>query len=145
MILLIAGVLILGNIINNVNSKNVYNYYELAVQKWCSNDYMIHGLWPQINTTDYPEYCKIVSYIIPSGQLLTNMNTYWSSCNNNLWQHEWEKHGSCMQEQINIDENTFFNTTVTLFLENIQLLNTCSDDDCIMACFDLNYKLIECK
>ena len=21
-----------------------YNYYELAVQKWCSDEYMIHGL-----------------------------------------------------------------------------------------------------
>ena len=57
-------------------STNIYNYYELAVQKWCSKDYMIHGLWPQINSTDYPEYCKPVSYSEPVGTLLTNMNTY---------------------------------------------------------------------
>ena len=30
--------------ISVVDSTNIYNYYELAVQKWCSTDYMIHGL-----------------------------------------------------------------------------------------------------
>ena len=59
-----------------VKSENIYNYYELAVQKGCSLDYMIHGLWPQINSTAYPENCKTVSYTKPTGDLLTNMNTY---------------------------------------------------------------------
>ena len=61
--------LILSNIVL-VSSENIYNYYELAVQKWCSSEYMIHGLWPQINNTSYPEYCKEVSYIEPSDSLL---------------------------------------------------------------------------
>ena len=131
--------------ISAVESINVYNYYELAVQKWCSNDYMIHGLWPQINSTAYPENCKSVSYVKPTGELLADMNTYWHACDSTLWEHEWAKHGSCMQEQNNIDENTFFNTTISLFLENTNLLDKCQNDDCIVACFDLDYKLIDCE
>lgn len=122
----------------------IYNYYELAVQKWCSKDYMIHGLWPQINSTDYPEYCKTVSYSKPVGTLLTNMNTYWQGCDDTLWEHEWQKHGSCVSVQNNINEDTFFNITLSLFLDNNKLLDNCKDDDCIMACFDLDYKLINC-
>lgn len=131
--------------VNAAAATTVYNYYELAVQKWCSDEYMIHGLWPQINATDYPEYCESVSYEMPTGELLTNMNTYWKSCDDTLWQHEWEKHGSCMHEQIGIDETTFFNTTITLFLKNTNLLNDCKEDDCILACFDMDYKKITCK
>ena len=43
-------IVLLGNLFL-INSENIYNYYELAVQKWCSSEYMIHGLWPQINST----------------------------------------------------------------------------------------------
>ena len=137
-------IVLLGNVIL-INSDKIYNYYELAVQKWCSSEYMIHGLWPQINGTAYPEYCKDVSYVKPKGELLINMNKYWHKCDDTLWEHEWEKHGSCMNEQTNINEYDFFNTTITLFLENNKLLNNCIDDDCILGCFDLDYNLIECK
>jgi ribonuclease I len=137
-------IVLLGNVIL-INSDKIYNYYELAVQKWCSSEYMIHGLWPQINGTSYPEYCKDVSYVKPKGELLIDMNKYWHKCDDTLWEHEWEKHGSCMNEQTNINEYDFFNTTIKLFLENNKLLNNCIDDDCILGCFDLDYKLIECK
>ena len=137
-------IVLLGNVIL-INSDKIYNYYELAVQKWCSSEYMIHGLWPQINGTSYPEYCKDVSYVKPKGELLINMNKYWHKCDDTLWEHEWEKHGSCMNDQTNINEYDFFNTTITLFLENNKLLNNCIDDDCILGCFDLDYKLIECE
>jgi ribonuclease I len=124
-----------------VDSQNIYNYYELAVQKWCSSNYMIHGLWPQINSTAYPEYCKTVSYTNPTGQLLTDMNAYWRGCDDTLWEHEWEKHGSCTP----MDEDTFYNTTLTLFLENNKLLDNCKEDDCILACFDLDFNIITCE
>jgi len=128
-----------------VNSGPIYNYYELAVQKWCSTDYMIHGLWPQINSTAYPEYCTNVSYSKPIGTLLTNMNTYWRGCDDTLWAHEWEKHGSCVQVQNNMDEDMFFNTTLSLFLENKDLLKNCTEDDCILGCFDLDFNLVPCE
>jgi hypothetical protein len=126
-------------------SANVYNYYELAVQKWCSSDYMIHGLWPQINATDYPVNCNNVSYSTPTGQLLDDMNTYWRSCDNTLWEHEWIKHGSCVQAQTNATEDEFFNTTLSLFLDNKDLLDGCKSDDCIVACFDLDLNKIKCE
>lgn len=126
-------------------SVNTYNYYELAVQKWCSKSYMVHGLWPQINTTDYPENCLNVPYQQPTGSLLKNMEIYWHSCDDTLWEHEWEKHGSCMKEQIGTDQDYYFNTTLNLFLDNQDLLEECNTgDDCILGCFDLDYKLINC-
>jgi ribonuclease I len=130
---------------NAVSSTNIYNYYELAVQKWCSTNYMIHGLWPQINSTTYPENCKNVSYVKPSGKLLKDMTTYWYGCDDTLWEHEWLKHGSCLQEQNNTDENAYFNTTISLFLDNLNLLDKCNNDDCILACFDLDYNIIHCE
>ena len=127
-----------------VSPMNSYNYYELAVQKWCSNSYMIHGLWPQINESDYPESCLNVMYTEPNGSLLQNMETYWQSCDDTLWEHEWKKHGSCMKMQVGIDENEYFNTTLNLFLDNQELLGECKNDDCILACFDLDYNSIPC-
>lgn len=127
-----------------IEMTQLYNYYELAVQRWCSEEYMIHGLWPQINSTDYPENCKTVSYTEPEGALLDEMKKNWSSCDNTLWEHEWKKHGSCMQEQNNINEMTYFNKTLSLFEENKELLENCKEDDCIMGCFDLDYKLKKC-
>jgi len=131
--------------ISLVDSTKIYNYYELAVQKWCTSEYMIHGLWPQINNTAYPEDCLDVAYVKPSGALLADMNVYWHNCDNTLWEHEWKKHGSCMQLQNNIDENTYFNTTISLFLKNTKLLDKCVNQDCILACFDLDYNQIECE
>ena len=57
-----------------------YNYYELAVQRWCTDGYQIHGLWPQINATDYPSYCEDVSYSPPSGALFDAMKENWNEC-----------------------------------------------------------------
>ena len=120
-----------------------YNYYELAVQKWCSDDYMIHGLWPQIDETHYPVYCDDVTYVEPTGDLLANMSTYWRGCDDTLWSHEWEKHGSCIE---NVTETEFFETTLDLFLSNRALVEACDDaaDDCIIGCFDLDLSPIDC-
>lgn len=35
------------------------HYYELTLQKWCSDSYMIHGLSP------HPTYCEEVEYNEP--------------------------------------------------------------------------------
>ena len=106
---------------------------------------MIHGLWPQYNETSYPEYCTKVNYTVPHGNLLISMNKYWLGCDNTLWEHEWTKHGSCMFLQNNIDEYSFFNTTIYLFLKHINLTKKCDYDNCILGCFDLNYNIISCN
>ena len=146
MISKIKWLLFLTNFSTLVKTTNVYNYYELAVQKWCDNEYNIHGLWPQINSSSYPEYCKSVNYTYPTDTLLDDMKNYWHGCDDSLWQHEWEKHGSCVAEQTNMDEYTFFNTTIDLFLNNQNLLSDCKSekDDCILGCFDLDFNLIDC-
>ena len=127
---------------SSATSQQIYNYYEFSVQKWCSDSYMIHGLWPQIDSENYPTYCEDVEYIEPTGELLQSMEIYWQGCDDSLWSHEWEKHGSCMKRQNNITENDFFNITLELFDSYKYLINeNCiiEDDNCIMGCFDLDF------
>ncbi len=131
--------------ISPVISEQIYNYYEFAVQKWCSHSYMIHGLWPQIDTDSYPTYCEEVEYTEPDSGLLETMYQEWNGCDDSLWNHEWQKHGSCMKIQNNITENDFFNITLQLFNSYKYLLDkNCNtkDDNCIMGYFDLDYNLL---
>ena len=130
----------------NQNLVHSYNYYMLALQNWCSDEYMIHGLWPQETSSEYPEYCENVIYNEPNGDLLNEMNDYWDSCSKEeLWKHEWTKHGSCMSKQYNITENYYYNKTISLFKNNRDRLIYCNDSDCILGCFDLNYNMIKCE
>lgn len=124
-----------------------YLYYKLDLQKWCTDNYMIHGLWPQISPNEYPTYCYNDSYIEPKGKLKNQMNLYWSSCNNtDLWEHEWLKHGTCVKKQYGINENTYFNTAIQLFIDYKNLLNKCNNnmENCTLGCFDLDFNLINC-
>jgi ribonuclease I len=87
-----------------------------ALQKWCSDVFMIHGLWPQIDSDNYPIYCENVEYIQPTNELLKEMKNKWKECNNYLWQHKWEKHDSCIKKkQNNLSETDLFNVTLELF------------------------------
>jgi ribonuclease I len=128
-----------------------YNYYQLAVQKWCGEDqpYQIHGLWPQINPESYPSFCENIPFNQNiSDNLLQRMNSDWNTCDNNtnLWSHEWLKHGTCFFEQTNLNQISFFNLTLNLFDEIKNSMNvTCGDNVCIAACYDLNYKIITCS
>lgn len=131
----------------------IYNYYELSVQKWHSTEYKIHGLWPQINTTSYPQNCSPVNFSSPTGELYSTMNYNWSSCsinntkcsNLNLWKHEWIKHGSCVKEQAYYNEFDYFKKAIELFNNYNYLTQKCNTSECIVGCFDLNYNLIKCQ
>lgn len=130
---------------------NTYNYYELAVQKWCgaNHSYQIHGLWPQYTNTTYPEYCNNVSFDsnIPKN-LLSKMNNDWNNCNDSLdlWKHEWTKHGTCFNEQTSLNQTVFFETTINLFEFVKNDSNICQNKtECIIGCFDLNYNQIDCS
>ena len=120
-----------------------YTYYEFAIQKWCADEYMIHGIWPQIDADSYPEYCHDVVYTEPSGDRRSAMETYWRGCDETLWSHEWAKHGSCIA---NVTEEAFFDLTIRLFTDNYDLVEGCdaSDDDCVMGCFDLAFERMDC-
>jgi len=122
-----------------------YKYYLLTAQKWCTSEYQIHGLWPQYDVDTYPSYCIDAYYVEPEDELKNEMEKYWSSCDNSdLWKHEWLKHGTCTEEQNNFNEYTYFNTTVNLFSQNLNLIDKCDQDDCTLGCFDLDFKLMEC-
>ena len=122
-----------------------YNYYVLAVQKWCTKNYQIHGLWPQYSPNIYPSYCMNTQYFPPKDELKYQMNKYWSSCNNtDLWEHEWIKHGTCILKENDISEFNYFNLTISLFKNNLNLINSCLEENCRLACFDLNFNIIKC-
>lgn len=68
----------------------------------------IHGLWPDNCDGTWEEFCDPARYSTDVTAVLNKfgktdtlnyMKTYWRSNNNNddgLWQHEWNKHGTCM-------------------------------------------------
>jgi len=130
-----------------------YNYYELSVQKWESDNYKIHGLWPQNNTTSYPHNCLPVNFSSPTDELYKEMNNNWSSCSNlntscsnlNLWKHEWVKHGSCVKKQNGYNEFDYFKKTIELFNDYNYLTSHCNESQCLLGCFTLNYTLFSCK
>ena len=127
-----------------------FYYLALLPAKDKEFPYSIHGLWPQEGVHKW-RACPKGGHTFDIERLhglLSQLHADWHSSrgtDEHFWKHEWEKHGSCMQEQIGIDEFTFFNTTLQLFLENTKLLENCENDDCIVGCFDLDFKKINCE
>ena len=72
----------------------------------------IHGLWPTFNNGSWPEYCQNIPFntsILPQ-----DISNYWYSSdgdNNLFYEHEWRKHGTCM----NTSQSDYFN--LALFLD----------------------------
>ena len=69
------------------------------------NNFTIHGLWPQYDTTGYPSSCTNEPFnpSIPNEVGLDTMVMRWPDVkydvNNpnydSFWEHEWTKHGTC--------------------------------------------------
>ena len=57
-----------------------------------------------------------------------------------------KKHDSCIKKQNNLSETDFFNITLELFDTNKDKIHKiCTkNDDCILGCFNLQYKPINC-
>ena len=125
-----------------------YQYYELAIQKWCQKDYQIHGLWPQYDASTYPTNCPAPAYQMVEGDLLKEMGEYWHNCDStqDFWNHEYTKHLSCMYEQFGIAEYDAFQITMDLFNELTSAdFDKCKGaDDCIVACYNLYLEKITC-
>lgn len=138
-----------------VNGLN-YTYYTFAIQNFCDeeNQYYVHGMWPQFNSSSYPEYCSNITYEDVTGDLLTDMNQYWNICdqvNQSFWKHEWLKHGSCVNVQTGITEYDYFNLTINLFKQLLSTQSnlwneTCAESSsaCIIQCYALNFTEIAC-
>lgn len=54
--------------------------------------FVLHGLWPEANGTNYPQYCRSVG-VLPREMVKRNMCM---TPTPQLQQHEWAKHGTCM-------------------------------------------------
>jgi len=108
------------------------NYDDLALIN-NSQEWSIHGFWPEFNKTTWPQFCNKTRYYdftrsTLQGNLLDQMNKYWVS-NTNLeketdeetdngtnwefWTHEWRKHGTCQPK----DPKDYFQNTINLFLQ----------------------------
>ena len=94
-----------------------YDYYILAVElpgtvcksrdcnyldSLTSTSINMHGLWPNYNNGSYPQFCTEDKYD-PSkltSETISLLNSNWAglySDSNNFRSHEWEKHGTCFQ------------------------------------------------
>ncbi|KAJ6166630.1 hypothetical protein N7470_002077 [Penicillium chermesinum] len=72
------------------------------------DSWTIHGLWPDHCNGGFDQYCdskrkysNISLILVDSGRgdLLEYMSEYWKDFrgdDNNLWEHEWNKHGTCV-------------------------------------------------
>ena len=111
------------------------------------NQWVIHGLWPQLSKTDYPQFCKKVTF---DPKLLKpieeELDKHWYSdrgSNVNFWEHEWKKHGSCFFGDIN--EFDYFNTTLELFekVKNLDIIENYRDGEKALIPFNLDLQLIK--
>lgn len=130
-------------------------FYYLSLFKKSRNNWSIHGLWPQYDKDNYPVYCKKVNFNFNNlNPIINNLVKYWYSedgkslqDDETFWKHEWEKHGSCVFT--NIDEFTYFNTTLNLYQFSLQKgLPDKYYDEKTKKCLipvDLNFQFIDKK
>lgn len=93
------------------------NFYDLALQKCNSSaPWTLHGLWPQWGTC-----CQGPPYNQSAMQpIIHEMNKYWPSCpqydttNEQLWSHEWQKHGTCT----GLEQTAYFQEGINLLLSS---------------------------
>jgi len=102
------------------------DFYYLSLFRESETTWSIHGLWPQTNAHTYPTYCHKVTFD-PSllAPILEKLEQYWYSRGHTLpldekfWQHEYEKHGSCVYTPMN--ELEYFQNTIQLYEKALEL------------------------
>lgn len=110
-----------------------YFTYYLALQKCHNNSpYTIHGLWIDYARGGYPEFCKKTTFnetvLYP---IQNSLHKNWPGCygkSNDLWKHEWLKHGTCFYPYLDLFK--YFNTTLHLF--SIIDSSHCKNKDCLI-------------
>lgn len=66
-----------------------------------NNHWLIHGIWAQKNNRSHPFYCKNNTFSESQlAPILPDLRAKWSfikkgASSSELWQHEWDKHGTC--------------------------------------------------
>lgn len=112
--------------------KPTIQFYDLTY-KVCnnSNEWTIHGLWPEYNSASWPQYCNNTPFNYNQiSQYQPELNDRWTGCTDNLndnikfWSHEWTRHGSCT----NMTLSKYFNTTLNL--DRVNVVNNIFDKYC---------------
>jgi ribonuclease T2 len=91
-----------------------------------TNNFTLHGLWPNNNDGTYPENCNSPAGKFDPKQInsiLSDLNTYWTDFKQdqpNFWAHEWNKHGTCASSLPSLD------TQLKYFTSSINLLKRLS-------------------
>ena len=140
----------LSNVYSNIyknffNNKKDTRFYYLSLLLENDN-WSIHGLWPQNSKTDYPSYCRKVTFNIALlDPIMNQLKDNWYSDkgpDNIFWEHEWKKHGSCMFNESN--EYDYFNNTLTLFnkVKALKIINKFKQGDKALIPFDLEFNVI---
>ncbi|CAN8291602.1 unnamed protein product [Cochlearia groenlandica] len=83
-------------------------------------DFGIHGLWPNYKTGGWPQNCNPDSKFneLRVSDLMSNLQKEWPtlSCPSNdgvnFWTHEWEKHGTCAESEL--DQHDYFEAGLKL-------------------------------
>jgi len=126
--------------------KNDTRFYYLSLI-YENNRWTIHGLWPQNDKSDYPQFCKKVNFD-PTvlDPIKSDLEKYWLSDrgkDDTFWEHEWKKHGSCYFE--NINELEYFQTTLNLFhkVTDMNIIENYKKNDKALIPFDLKLNLIK--
>ena len=105
-----------------------YNYYVFTVE-WkptmclstdCVSGYLstafnIHGLWPSDTSGSYPQNCNGADFSV-SSSVTSLLETCWlsdSGTPQSFWEHEWQKHGTCVVPATTAD--AFFTLVVNLY------------------------------
>lgn len=74
---------------------------------------VVHGLWPQFSSGQWPQCCQAVSPVTPSPTIDKVSQVMIGS---SLMEHEWEKHGSCVTNQ----QDQYFGT-IEQAIQNVGL------------------------
>ncbi|CAG9322326.1 unnamed protein product [Blepharisma stoltei] len=65
---------------------------------YLTQDFSIHGLWPNRLDGNHPFCCHPTDHFVPSQDLEKELVKYWQSFKDDqlsFWDHEWAKHGTC--------------------------------------------------
>jgi len=87
-----------------------------------TNQWTIHGLWPNNNDNTYPQYCSNSPFnesALDSLQPRLSRdwpNLFTASSEYSFWQHEWERHGSCAMTVPSLNsEQKYFKAALDVF------------------------------
>lgn len=86
-----------------------------CVSGYLSTAFNIHGLWPSTTSGSGPQNCNGAAFSL-SSSVTSLLETVWlsdSGTPQSFWQHEWQKHGTCVEPPTTPD--AFFTEVVGLY------------------------------